>query len=208
MWHVRLVAATEGHLIKSPCFSGLSTNTTFCCNCSNAPFTISTPPSDCLLASAPLKVYTAHFENHYSKVSDYIFEIHQLWQSGVSRVYSNCCCSCSFEPEIIKVGQLPHKMYSNNILDFQESTTILKAHTKKSGNLSYEPRMSLIESELNTCLRIAVVLNTWLCSDQKPLIRRPEWASRSPGLKVLLSIIPHNFYEGLKFELLLSHYLI
>ena len=28
-----------------------------------------------------------------SKVSDCIFEIHQLWQSGFSRVYSNCCCS-------------------------------------------------------------------------------------------------------------------
>ena len=33
-----------------------------------------------------------------SKVSDWIFEIHQLWQSGFSRVYSNCCGSCSFEP--------------------------------------------------------------------------------------------------------------
>ena len=29
-----------------------------------------------------------------SKVSDWIFEIHQLWQSGFSRVYSNSCCSC------------------------------------------------------------------------------------------------------------------
>ena len=45
-----------------------------------------------------------------SKVSDYIFEIHQLWQSGFSRVYSNCGCSCSFEPEIMKVGQSSHKM--------------------------------------------------------------------------------------------------
>ena len=66
-----------------------------------------------------------------SKVSDCIFEIHQLWQSGFSRVYSNCCCICSFEAEIIKIGQLSSKMYSNNILDFQESTTILNAHTKK-----------------------------------------------------------------------------
>ena len=49
-----------------------------------------------------------------SKVSDCIFEIHQLWQSGFSRVYSNCYCSCSFEPEIIKIGQSSHKMYSNN----------------------------------------------------------------------------------------------
>ena len=45
---------------------------------------------------------------HSSKASsrpDCIFEIHQLWQSGFSRVYSNCCCSCSFKHEIIKIGQ-------------------------------------------------------------------------------------------------------
>ena len=66
----------------------------------------------------------------FSKLSDFIFEIHQLWQSGFSRVYSNCCCSCSFEPEIINIGQSSHKMYSNNILTFQESTTILNAHMK------------------------------------------------------------------------------
>ena len=64
-------------------------------------------------------------------MSDCIFEIHQLWQSGFSRVYSNCYCSCWFEPEIIKIGQSSHKMYSNNILNFQEFTTILIAHTKK-----------------------------------------------------------------------------
>ena len=46
------------------------------------------------------------------------------------RVYSNCCCSCSFEAEIIKISQSSHKMYSNNILNFQESTTILNARTK------------------------------------------------------------------------------
>ena len=53
-----------------------------------------------------------------SKVSDCIFAIHQLWQSGFSRVYSNCCCRCSFEPEIIKIGQSSYKMYSNNIVNF------------------------------------------------------------------------------------------
>ena len=66
-----------------------------------------------------------------SKVSDCIFEIHQLWQSGFSRVYSNCCCSCSFEAKIIKIGQSSHQMYSNNILNFLKSTTILNAHTKE-----------------------------------------------------------------------------
>ena len=39
-----------------------------------------------------------------SKVSDCIFEIQQLWQSDLSMVYSSSCCSCSFEPEIIKIG--------------------------------------------------------------------------------------------------------
>ena len=62
---------------------------------------------------------------------DCSFEIHQLWQSGFSRVYSNSCCSCSFETEIIKIGQSSHKMYSNNIVNFQEFTTILNACKKK-----------------------------------------------------------------------------
>ena len=62
---------------------------------------------------------------------DCIFEIHQLWQSGFSRVYFNFCCSCSFEPEIIKIGQSSHKIYSNDILNFQESMTILNACMKK-----------------------------------------------------------------------------
>ena len=55
----------------------------------------------------------------------------QLWQSGFSRVYSNCCCRCSFEPEIIKIGQSSHKMYRNKILNFQNSMTIIIVYTKK-----------------------------------------------------------------------------
>ena len=54
-----------------------------------------------------------------SKELGCIFEIPQLWQSDFSRVYSNCCCSCSFESEIIKIGQWSHKIYSNNIVNFQ-----------------------------------------------------------------------------------------
>ena len=66
-----------------------------------------------------------------SRLECMIFEIHELWRSGFSRVYSNCCCSCSFEPEIIRISQSSHKMYSNNILNFQESTTILNSCTRK-----------------------------------------------------------------------------
>ena len=66
---------------------------------------------------------------------DCIFEIHQLWRSGVSRVYSNSCCSCWFESEILKIDESSQKMYSNNILNFQEFMSILNTCTKNFGNL-------------------------------------------------------------------------
>ena len=75
--------------------------------------------------------FIAYYSSKVSSHPNCIFEISQLWQSGFSRVYSNCCCSSSFEVEIIKIGQSYHKMYNNNILNFQESTTILNAYTKK-----------------------------------------------------------------------------
>ena len=46
-------------------------------------------------------------------------------------MYFNCCSRSSFEAEIIKISQSSYKMYSNKKLNFQESTTILDAHTKK-----------------------------------------------------------------------------
>ena len=97
----------------------------------------------------------------FSKVSwrpDCIFEIPQLWQSGFSRVYSNYCCSCSFEPEIIKTVQSSYKMYSNKILNFQEATTILNALYKKVWKLvegttyTLKPE-SVVENETHKILR-------------------------------------------------------
>ena len=85
--------------------------------------------------------FIAYRSSKGSSFPDCIFEIHQLRQSGFSRVYSNCCCSCSFKSEMIKLGQSYHKMYSNNILNFQESTTILNARAKKSGNLLNSQRI-------------------------------------------------------------------
>ena len=75
--------------------------------------------------------FIAYRSSKVSSRPDCIFEIHQLLQSGFSRVYSNSCCSCSFEPEILKNCQSSHTMYSNKILNFQESKTILNACTKK-----------------------------------------------------------------------------
>ena len=83
--------------------------------------------------------FIAYRSSKVSSRPDCIFEIHQLWQSGFSRVYSNCCCSCSFQSEIIKIGQSSHKRDWKNILNFQKSTTILNACTKKSGNLLNAP---------------------------------------------------------------------
>ena len=74
--------------------------------------------------------FIAYRSSKVSSHPDCIFEIHQLWQSGFSRVYPNSCCSCSFESEIIKIGQSSHKMYSNNIPNVQVSTTILNACKK------------------------------------------------------------------------------
>ena len=92
---------------------------------------------------------------------DCIIEIHQMWQSGFSRVYSNSCCSCSFELGIIKIGQTSHKMYSNNILNLQVSTTILNGCTKKTGNLLKAPRMLRSRSRTTKSMRQVNKRNKW-----------------------------------------------
>ena len=79
---------------------------------------------------------------------DCVFELHQLWQSGFRWVYSISFCSISFKPEIVKIGQSYHKMYSNKILNFQECTTIYNVCTKKAGNLLKVPRTSVAIAHL------------------------------------------------------------
>ena len=84
----------------------------------------------CVIFPSLKQNFIAYHSSKMSSRPDCIFETHQLWQSGFSRVYSNCCCSCWFEPGIIKIGQSSQKMYSNNILNFHKSTAILNACTK------------------------------------------------------------------------------
>ena len=85
-----------------------------------------------------------------SKVSDCIFEINQLRKSGLSRLYSNCCCSCSFEDEMLKIGQSSYKMYSNKMrFSFSNVYDNFKCPSeKKSGNLSYASRITKIVAGL------------------------------------------------------------
>ena len=59
-----------------------------------------------------------------------------------------------------KIGQSSHKKYSNNILNFQESTTILNACTKKSGNLLKEPRSKEIQTQTEGFLKIVYYKTT------------------------------------------------
>ena len=74
--------------------------------------------------------FIAYRSSKVSSRPDCIFEIHQQWKSGFSRMYSNSCCSYSFKSEIIKIRQSSYKLGSNNILNFQESTKILDTCTK------------------------------------------------------------------------------
>ena len=51
-------------------------------------------------------------------------------------------------------------MYSNNILNFQESATILNARTKKSGNLLNAPHTLSISSNSNiTSIKFAQAID-------------------------------------------------
>ena len=94
-----------------------------------------------------------------------IFEIHQLWQSGLSRVYSNCCCSCWYELEIIKIGQSSHKIYSNNILNVQVSMSILTACIKTSGNLLNVSRINKwIYMRWYRCIYIYIYIYIYIMS--------------------------------------------
>ena len=95
----------------------------------------------CGIFSNSKQTFIAYLSSKVYWRPDCIFEIHQLWQSVFSRVYSNSCCSYSLEPEMIKISQSSHKMYSNNIVNFKECTTIWNACTKKYGNLLKAPRI-------------------------------------------------------------------
>ena len=103
--------------------------------------------------------FIAYRSSKVSSRPDCILEIHQLWQSDFSRVYSNSCCSCSYEPEIIKISLSSHKMYSNNIVNFQESMTNLNVCTKKDENLN-APRIYIY---IYMCVCVCACVCVYVC---------------------------------------------
>ena len=115
-------------------------------------------------------------------------DCHSWWiskmQSGFSKVYSNCCCRCSFEAEIIKISQ-SHKMYSNNIVNFQESTTILNACTNKCGNLLNAPRIC-------QCFKI---VGLWLLSHK--IILRRIILNLIRWFQIIISVVWNEFSYSL-----------
>ena len=107
---------------------------------------------------------------------------------------SNCCCSCSFEAEIIKIGQASHKMYSNNIVNFQESTTILNACTKKSGNLLNAPHTLLQNVFIGTLNKLNASIQSVLkrfCNHSMTNVF--NFFSFPEKKKTFVTILPKNF---------------
>ena len=100
--------------------------------------------NSCIFFSNLKQNFIAYRSSKVSSRPDCIFEMYQFWQSGFSSVHSNYCCSCPFEPKIIKISLSSYKMYSNNILNVQGSTTILNSCTKKSWNLLKAPPTSML----------------------------------------------------------------
>ena len=99
-----------------------------------------------------------------SKVSSHphcIFEIHQLWQSGFNKLYSNCCCSCSFEAEIIKINQSSRKMYSNKYTEFSRVYNNSKFLNKKVWKLFECTTYTYIHIYI-TCIFIYIHRYSWI----------------------------------------------
>ena len=88
----------------------------------------------CGIFSSLKQNFIAYRPSKVSSRPDCIFEIHQLWQSDFSRVYSNSCCSCSFEA-VFAIGRNTRQtplMYG--LLSFKEmSSTFSKSLNLKIG---------------------------------------------------------------------------
>ena len=93
------------------------------------------------------------------------------------RVYSNCCCGFLFEPEIKIINQSSNKMYSNNILNFQESATMLNALTIKVWKLKV--CTSLLGLDRNTWNNLTVSKEMSSNNSFKNRITHPVFTNKS-----------------------------
>ena len=88
----------------------------------------------------------------------------------------------------MKIGPSSHNMYSNNILNFQESTTILNAHTKKSLETYH---MHLVKNKLSK-----MSLYSMLMPSGKGWISLSFLSLQLPAvLKRVFSLAYHNGWQ-------------
>ena len=133
--------------------------------------------------------FIAYRSSNVSSRPDCIFENHQLWRSGFSRVYSNSWCSSSFKRKIIKIGQSSHKMYSNNIVNFQESTTIWNACTKNDWKLI----------EFTTYIYIYIACLIYICIDLRLYAYIAEqWKSQRFKNWITLNLFDYIYSDSWK----------
>ena len=102
----------------------------------------------------------SNFKTKFYCLSFFLTSRLHFWNSPAVTINSNSCCSFSFKPEVIKIGQSSHNMYSNKILNFQESMTILNTCTKKSGNLLNAPRKCYLKNMLGNYIS-KIYINDW-----------------------------------------------
>ena len=152
MYWLPYSAHTSHHPSQSPCLPWISYATQKLMLDSKAVWSI--PYISVAFFPSLKQNFIAYRSSKVFSRPDCIFEMHKLWQSCFSMGYSISCCSYSFEPEIQKIGQSSHVMYSNNIVNFQESLTILNVRTKKKV-------WKLIEGTtyICVCVCVYVILN-------------------------------------------------
>ena len=76
----------------------------------------------------------------------------------------------------MKIGQSCHKMYSNNILNFRESTTNFNACTKHSGKLLNAPRTT--KQDDNKYISIYIYIYIYVCVCVCVCVREREIKTR------------------------------
>ena len=148
--------------------------------------------------------FIAYRSSKVSSCPDCIFEIHQLWQSGFNRLYSNSCCNCWFEPEIKKIGQSSHKIFSNNI-ELSRVYYNSKCLYKKSLETYWRSHVALLK------LLVIIIIIVMLCRQHGypwPSLATFPYRSSPPAGLLGYILCPHIAAVckfGLVVLLLLGH---
>ena len=127
-------------------------------------------------------------------MSDCIFEIQLLWQSGLIGCILIATVAVHLNSEIIQICQSSHTMFNNNIVNFQASTIILNAYTKSLE--SYRMHLVYLSSYWHQTLwnlRIgAAIVNAKCGALIFPILNVVLWLTRY-SIFALVPWLPHGF---------------